>query len=72
MAVDKLIKSLKNKIIMAYCNLIIKLQKGYTMNGHDKIIDAIAAIDFINTYEMTDQDKIKVLEYYILNLKDGK
>ena len=72
MAVDKLIKSLKNKIILAYSNFVKKLQHGYPMDGYEPIAEAISAVEFLSTFDVDYSVKVKILEYYILNLRNAK
>ena len=68
MAVDNLITSLKNKIITAYNKFVLKAKKGYPLEDYEVILEAIMAIDYINTFDVPDAKQIKILDYYIVKL----
>lgn len=68
---DKLIKTLKNRILLAYVQYVKRSQRGRPLENYSDILDAMIAIDYISSFSVTDEQKIKILEYYILKLNNG-
>lgn len=69
---DKLIKSLKNKLMVAYSAVLARAQRGYPLEGYQSILDGMAALEFIENFEVEDSDKIRIIEQHIFKLSNEK
>lgn len=67
-AIDKLLKSIKNKIASRYSSLVVKMQVGYPTGNYDILKEAIYAVEYVESYNISDAEKIRILDYYILQL----
>ena len=67
---DKLIQTLKNRILTAYGNFVRKAQKGYPLDNYSNILEAMLALDYIDSFLVSEEQQIKIIDYYILKLSN--
>lgn len=70
--VTKQLKILKNKIIVVFNRYLLKLQKGYLLEDHPKLMNAMMAIEFIEGYEISDEEALKIIEIHTLNIENER
>lgn len=66
--VDELLQTLKNKIIICFDGILVRMEKGHRFEKYEDVKEAMIAVDYIENYEIDDLEKENILNRYILLL----
>ncbi len=66
-----MILNLKLSIVSAYERYVRKLQKGHPFVAYEPIKEAIFALECVLNNPLTDAEKIKIINFHLLNLNEG-
>lgn len=64
--------NLKNSIITAYGQFVVKGQRGYPLEGYEHILEAVLAVNYIEDYTVSIEDRTRIIEHNISSLRNAK